>query len=92
MRERLLDDLLWFLERPSVTGEEKLLCDDLEARISRVPGWEIERVSNSLAVRRESPDASREKLVLAGHLDTVPGATSRYGSRGRRSTAAAPRT
>ena len=73
MRERLLEDLLWFLERPSVTGEEKLLCDDLEARISRVSGWKIERVSNSLAVRRESPDASREKLVLAGHLDTVPG-------------------
>jgi succinyl-diaminopimelate desuccinylase len=73
LRERLLDDTLWFLERPSVTGNEKLLCDDLEARISGVSGWEIERVSNSLAVRRESPDASREKLVLAGHLDTVPG-------------------
>jgi succinyl-diaminopimelate desuccinylase len=73
LRERLLEDLLWFLERPSVTGEEEPLCDDLEARISRVPGWKIERVSNSLAVRRENPDASREKLVLAGHLDTVPG-------------------
>jgi succinyl-diaminopimelate desuccinylase len=72
LRERLLDDLLWFLERPSVTGEENLLCDDLEARISRVSGWKIERVSNSLAVRRETPDASRERLVLAGHLDTVP--------------------
>ena len=71
-RERLLEDLLWFLERPSVSGEEKLLCDDLEARISRVSGWKIERVSNSLAVRRETPDASRERLVLAGHLDTVP--------------------
>jgi succinyl-diaminopimelate desuccinylase len=72
LRGRLLEDLLWFLECPSVTGEERLLCDDLEARISRLPGWKIERVSNSLAVRRESPDASREKLVLAGHLDTVP--------------------
>jgi succinyl-diaminopimelate desuccinylase len=72
LRERLLEDLLWFLERPSVTGQEKQLCDDLEARISRVPGWEIERVSNNLAIRRESPNASREKLVLAGHLDTVP--------------------
>jgi succinyl-diaminopimelate desuccinylase len=72
LRERLLEGLLWFLERPSVTGKEKELCDDLEARISRVPGWEIVRVSNNLAVRRESPDASREKLVLAGHLDTVP--------------------
>jgi succinyl-diaminopimelate desuccinylase len=72
LREHLLEDLLWFLERPSVTGEEASLCGDLEARISGVPGWEVERVSNSLAVRRESPDASRERLVLAGHLDTVP--------------------
>ena len=72
MRERLLEDLLWLLGCPSVTGEEGLLCDDLESRISRVPGWEMERVSNSLAVRRESRDASRKKLVLAGHLDTVP--------------------
>jgi len=72
MREILLEDLLWFLERPSVTGEEERLCDDLESRISGVAGWRVERVSNNLAVRRESPDPSREKLVLAGHLDTVP--------------------
>jgi succinyl-diaminopimelate desuccinylase len=72
LRERLLEDLLWFLERPSVTGDEKELCDDLESRISGVPGWKMERVSNNLTVRRASPDAAREKLVLAGHLDTVP--------------------
>ena len=72
MRERLLEDLLWFLERPSVTGEEGLLCDDLEARISRTSGWRIERYSNNLVVRRAEPDASRERLVFSGHLDTVP--------------------
>ena len=37
MRERLLAYLLFFLERPSVTGEEKELCDDLEARITASP-------------------------------------------------------
>ena len=72
MREQLLEYLLFFLERPSVTGAEKELCDDLEARISASPGWEIERVSNNLAVRRAEPDPSLEKVVLAGHLDTVP--------------------
>jgi succinyl-diaminopimelate desuccinylase len=72
LRERLLDNLLWFLGRPSVTGEEKRLCDDLQERIEGTPGWEVERVSNNLAVRRESPDASRERIVFAGHLDTVP--------------------
>jgi succinyl-diaminopimelate desuccinylase len=56
LRERLLEDLLWFLERPSVTGEEKRLCDDLEARVSRLAGWEKRRVANNLVVRRAEPD------------------------------------
>ncbi|MFL6031723.1 MAG: succinyl-diaminopimelate desuccinylase [Rubrobacteraceae bacterium] len=72
MRERLLEDLLWFLERPSVTGEEKPLCDDLEARVSRLAGWETQRVANNLVVYRAESDGSRTRLVFAGHLDTVP--------------------
>jgi len=72
LRERLLEDLLWFLERPSVTGEEKRLCDDLEARVNKTPGWEIRRVSNNLVVGRKNSDAARERIVFAGHLDTVP--------------------
>jgi succinyl-diaminopimelate desuccinylase len=72
MREQLLEHLMFFLKRPSVTGAEKELCDDLEARISASPGWEIERISNNLAVRRSQPDPALEKVVLAGHLDTVP--------------------
>ncbi len=69
---RLTDDLLWLLERKSVTGEEESLCDDLEARIGESPVWKVERVSNNLAIRRENPDTSRPKIVFAGHLDTVP--------------------
>ena len=72
MRERLLEALLFFLERPSVTGEEGKLCDDLEARLSATPGWRIERISNNLVLSRTAPDVSRERLVFAGHLDTVP--------------------
>ncbi len=69
---RLLEDLLWFLERPSVIGNEKPLCDDLEARVSAVPDWKIERFSNNLSIRRSAPDSSRDRIVFAGHLDTVP--------------------
>ncbi|MEW6635898.1 MAG: succinyl-diaminopimelate desuccinylase [Actinomycetota bacterium] len=69
---RLLEDLLFFLERPSVTGAEKRLCDDLEARIAARGGWRVDRVSNNLIVGRERPDPERERLVFAGHLDTVP--------------------
>ncbi len=72
MKERLLEALLFFLERPSVTGEEKALCDDLAARVGRLPGWRTFRVSNNLVVSRAAPDASRSSLVFAGHLDTVP--------------------
>jgi succinyl-diaminopimelate desuccinylase len=72
LRERLLEDLLFFLDRPSVTGSEKFLCDDLATRISSSPGWEIQRISNNLAVLRKEPDPSLPKVVLAGHLDTVP--------------------
>jgi succinyl-diaminopimelate desuccinylase len=72
LKERLLEYLLWFLERPSVTGEEKRLCDDLEARVGALPGWRVERLSNNLVVSRVGSDASRESLVFAGHLDTVP--------------------
>lgn len=72
MRDRLLEALLFFLERPSVIGDEKQLCDDLEERIAKHPGWEIQRVSNNLTIRRTEQDDSRSKLAFAGHLDTVP--------------------
>ena len=70
--DRLLEALLFFLKRPSVTGQERRLCGDLGARIAASPGWEVERVSNNLAIRRREPDRSRPRVVLAGHLDTVP--------------------
>jgi succinyl-diaminopimelate desuccinylase len=70
--ERLLEALLFFLQRPSVTGDEKWLCDDLEERLGKLPGWRVERISNNLIVSRASTDVSRERLVFAGHLDTVP--------------------
>ena len=72
MKEKLLEALHFFLERPSVTGEEKALCDDLEARVKGRPGWRVGRVTNNIVVRREDPDASRDRVVFAGHLDTVP--------------------
>lgn len=71
-RKRLLETLIFFLERKSVTGEEQRLCDDLETRIAKAPGWETWRISNNLVVRRAERDASRPTVVFAGHLDTVP--------------------
>lgn len=62
---------MFFLERPSVIGSEKALCDDLEARIAALPGWRVERISNNLIVERAAKDPSRRRLAFAGHLDTV---------------------
>ena len=73
LQERLLEALLFFLESPSVIGEEKKLCDNLQTRLMKHPGWRTERANNNLVVRRENGDASRERVVFAGHLDTVPG-------------------
>lgn len=70
--EKLVGNLLWFLERKSPIGHEESLCNDLEARIAKIPGFETVRVANNLAVRRTSQDDSRPKIVFAGHLDTVP--------------------
>jgi len=72
LREKLLEALMFFLERPSVIGDEKRLCDDLEGRITHLSEWDVTRVGNNLALRRRSEDPSRPKLVFAGHLDTVP--------------------
>ncbi|MDQ3386749.1 MAG: hypothetical protein M3475_03975, partial [Actinomycetota bacterium] len=72
MREKLLEALMFFLERPSVIGDEKRLCDDLEERLKKHPSWEIQRISNNLILRRTDPDSARPKTVFAGHLDTVP--------------------
>lgn len=73
MREKLLEALMFFLERPSVIGSEKALCDDLQSRIGARPGWRIERIANNnLVVDREQPNTTRERVAFVGHLDTVP--------------------
>ena len=58
---------------PSPIGEEKALCDLLEAEArARFP--RVHRIANSLVVRVD-PEAGAEGrplLALCGHLDTVP--------------------
>jgi succinyl-diaminopimelate desuccinylase len=56
---------------PSVIGEERALCDHLEARLSgRFPSA-LRRVGNSLVAG--TLDDPRPTLALFGHLDTVAG-------------------
>ncbi len=77
--------LLSLLGIPSLSGKEGEICSFIEnllrKRFQSGSGINLRRSGNSLLVWG-TPDADRETLVLAGHLDTVPGDMS-PGSRKR---------
>lgn len=55
---------------PSVSGEEKPLADAVERALAKLPHLTVRRTGNTLVARTELGRA--ERVVLAGHLDTVP--------------------
>jgi succinyl-diaminopimelate desuccinylase len=55
---------------PSVSHDEAALCDLVEQRLRAAPWLRVERVGDNVVARTELDRAHR--LVLAGHLDTVP--------------------
>ncbi len=70
-----MTDLLTLTEQlcsvPSVSGHEAALADLVEARLrDRAPGLALTRVGANVVARTESGRDSR--IVLGGHLDTVP--------------------
>ena len=58
---------------PSVSGDEECLAGLVERRLrDRAPGLALHRIGNSLVAR--SQRGRPRRVVLAGHLDTVPDA------------------
>lgn len=55
---------------PSVSHEERLIADAVEAALRRLPHLHVVRDGNSVVARTEL--GRSERVVLAGHLDTVP--------------------
>jgi succinyl-diaminopimelate desuccinylase len=55
---------------PSVSGDEAALADAVEAALRALGGLEVERVGESVLARTNLGRPTR--VVLAGHLDTVP--------------------
>ncbi len=70
---RLAETLRWLCEIPSPIGEEKAICDAVEARFSRLPlAAPIRRYGDSIVIpvtRGSGP--GRPRIALAGHLDVV---------------------
>jgi succinyl-diaminopimelate desuccinylase len=71
LRAYLEDTLLALTSIPSPIGEEKALCDYVEARLRpRLPEAAITRFRDSLIVRAR-PNPGRPRIALVGHLDVV---------------------
>jgi succinyl-diaminopimelate desuccinylase len=67
----LAQDLLWLCQIPSLIGEERALCDAVQARLSSLPlPGPIRRYGDSIVVpvRRGS---GGPRVVLGGHFDVV---------------------
>jgi succinyl-diaminopimelate desuccinylase len=58
------------VDAPSVSGSEAALADAVEAALRGLGGLEVERVGDSVLARTNLDLPTR--VVLAGHLDTVP--------------------
>jgi succinyl-diaminopimelate desuccinylase len=55
---------------PSVSREEKVLADLVEAALRELPHLRVDRDGDAVVARTDTGRA--ERVVLAGHLDTVP--------------------
>jgi succinyl-diaminopimelate desuccinylase len=58
------------VDAPSVSGSEEPLADAVEAALRALGGLEVERVGDAVLARTDLGRPTR--VVLAGHLDTVP--------------------
>ncbi|MCX0245863.1 succinyl-diaminopimelate desuccinylase [Streptomyces drozdowiczii] len=55
---------------PSVSGEEKDLADAIETALRELPHLTVERYGNNVVARTDL--GRSERVILAGHIDTVP--------------------
>src|SRR5437868_1517663 len=74
MRLNLLSDVVdltaAIVDIESVSGEEKALADAVEEALRALPDLTVERDGNTVVARTSLGHA--ERVILAGHLDTVP--------------------
>ena len=60
----------WLVDFPSESGSEKPLADAIETALRALPHLTVERYGNNVVARTNLGRAQR--VILAGHIDTVP--------------------
>ncbi|MFD9488910.1 succinyl-diaminopimelate desuccinylase [Streptomyces sp. NPDC059991] len=60
----------WLVDFPSESGTEKPLADAIEAALRTLPHLTVDRHGNNVVARTDLGRA--ERVILAGHIDTVP--------------------
>jgi succinyl-diaminopimelate desuccinylase len=60
----------WLTDIPSVSGDEAMLADQIEAALRPLPWLSVVRDGNAIVARTSLGRSSG--VVLAGHIDTVP--------------------
>lgn len=68
--ETLLDLTAELVAIPSVSHNEQEICAHVEAELRKLPWLEVERIGDNVVARTDLGRPSR--LLLGGHLDTVP--------------------
>lgn len=68
--ETLLDITAELVAIPSVSHNEQEICAYVEAELRKLPWLEVERIGDNVVARTDLGRSSR--LILGGHLDTVP--------------------
>jgi succinyl-diaminopimelate desuccinylase len=71
----LLEDALALVRINSVSRNEEMIADIVESQLNQIGHLEVSRIGNNVVARSEKGFASR--VVVAGHLDTVPGEPER---------------
>ncbi|HLX78033.1 MAG TPA: M20/M25/M40 family metallo-hydrolase, partial [Acidimicrobiales bacterium] len=61
---------------PSVSHNEAAIATFIERALSQVDGLEVVRIADNVIARTEL--GRNERVVLAGHLDTVPAAGNEH--------------
>jgi succinyl-diaminopimelate desuccinylase len=69
-----LDDTLALCTINSVSGNESVIAGVVEQRLRANPLLEVERIGDNVVARTSGHHATR--LLIAGHIDTVPGEPS----------------